>query len=120
MLDWTADRNPQVCNAMTNLQSLARRRSMLADRLLSKGDYECDRELRTLELLKVRRGGHLWAFCLPCMHSYSSELACCEPRHRRVLLRQNVCWPAHHCCCLLLSRSGLARATCTMRRSCSR
>ncbi|KAI7840711.1 hypothetical protein COHA_005527 [Chlorella ohadii] len=31
-------------------------RSMLADRLLSKGDYECDRELRTLELLKVRFG----------------------------------------------------------------
>lgn len=27
---------------------------MLADRLLSKGDYECDRELRTLELLKAR------------------------------------------------------------------
>lgn len=31
-------------------------RSMLADRLLSKGDYDCDRELRTLELLKVRFG----------------------------------------------------------------
>ncbi|EFN59544.1 hypothetical protein CHLNCDRAFT_19379, partial [Chlorella variabilis] len=32
-------------------------RSMLADRLLAKGgDYECDRELRTLELLKVRFG----------------------------------------------------------------
>ena len=29
---------------------------MLADRLLSKGDYDCDRELRTLELLKVRFG----------------------------------------------------------------
>lgn len=29
---------------------------MLADRLLSKSDYECDRELRTLELLKVRFG----------------------------------------------------------------
>lgn len=35
----------------------AGRRSMLADRLLAKGgDYECDRELRTLELLKVRFG----------------------------------------------------------------
>ena len=33
--------------------SLSPPRSMLADRLLSKGDYDCDRELRTLELLKV-------------------------------------------------------------------
>lgn len=31
-------------------------RSMLAKRLLIKGDYNCDRELRTLELLKVRFG----------------------------------------------------------------
>lgn len=32
-------------------------RSMLADRLLCKGsDYDCDRELRTLELLKLRFG----------------------------------------------------------------
>lgn len=31
-------------------------RSMLADRLLSKTDFECNRELRTLELLKVRFG----------------------------------------------------------------
>lgn len=31
-------------------------RSMLADRLLSKIDFDCDRELRTLELLKVRFG----------------------------------------------------------------
>jgi anaphase-promoting complex subunit 2 len=29
---------------------------MLADRLLAKTDYDCDRELRTLELLKVRFG----------------------------------------------------------------
>lgn len=36
--------------------SPAFRRSMLADRLLGKGGYECDRELRTLELLKVRFG----------------------------------------------------------------
>ncbi|GAB4822840.1 hypothetical protein N2152v2_009886 [Parachlorella kessleri] len=31
-------------------------RTMLADRLLTKTDYDCDRELRTLELLKVRFG----------------------------------------------------------------
>jgi anaphase-promoting complex subunit 2 len=31
-------------------------RSMLADRLLAKMDFDCDRELRTLELLKVRFG----------------------------------------------------------------
>lgn len=31
-------------------------RSMLSDRLLTKSEYECDRELRTLELLKVRFG----------------------------------------------------------------
>lgn len=29
---------------------------MLADRLLAKSGYDCDRELRTLELLKVRFG----------------------------------------------------------------
>ena len=29
---------------------------MLSERLLTKNDYECDRELRTLELLKVRFG----------------------------------------------------------------
>lgn len=29
---------------------------MLADRLLAKTDYDCERELRTLELLKVRFG----------------------------------------------------------------
>ena len=31
-------------------------RSMLAEKLLSKGDYDCDREIRTLELLKLRFG----------------------------------------------------------------
>jgi len=31
-------------------------RSMLADRLLAKTNFDCDRELRTLELLKVRFG----------------------------------------------------------------
>lgn len=30
---------------------------MLADRLLAKSDYDCDRELRTLELLKVAGRG---------------------------------------------------------------
>ena len=29
---------------------------MLADRLLAKTDYDCDREIRTLELLKLRFG----------------------------------------------------------------
>ena len=29
---------------------------MLADRLLAKADYDCDREIRTLELLKLRFG----------------------------------------------------------------
>ena len=31
-------------------------RVMLADKLLSKTDYNCDREIRTLELLKLRFG----------------------------------------------------------------
>lgn len=35
---------------------VAEYRSMLADRLLAKMDFDCDRELRTLELLKVRFG----------------------------------------------------------------
>jgi anaphase-promoting complex subunit 2 len=36
-------------------------RRMLADRLLAKEEYDCVREIRTLELLKIR-----WvvAFCL--------------------------------------------------------
>ncbi len=29
---------------------------MLAERLLGKSDYVCDREIRTLELLKLRFG----------------------------------------------------------------
>ena len=29
---------------------------MLAERLLAKGDYDCDKEIRTLELLKIRFG----------------------------------------------------------------
>jgi len=31
-------------------------RVMLADRLLAKADYDCSREVRTLELLKLRFG----------------------------------------------------------------
>ena len=31
-------------------------RCMLAEKLLSKGDYDCDQEIRTLELLKLRFG----------------------------------------------------------------
>ena len=31
-------------------------RVMLADKLLAKMDYDCDREIRTLELLKIRFG----------------------------------------------------------------
>ena len=31
-------------------------RTMLADRLMSKSDYDTDRELHTLELLKLRFG----------------------------------------------------------------
>lgn len=30
-------------------------RNMLADRLLAKDDYDCEREIRTLELLKIRQ-----------------------------------------------------------------
>ena len=33
-----------------------RNRSLLAEKLLGKTDYECDREIRTLELLKLRFG----------------------------------------------------------------
>ena len=29
---------------------------MLAEKLLAKDDYDCDREIRTLELLKIRFG----------------------------------------------------------------
>ena len=29
---------------------------MLAEKLLAKGDYDCDKEIRTLELLKIRFG----------------------------------------------------------------
>ena len=32
------------------------RRSLLADKVLAKTDYDCDREIRTLELLKLRFG----------------------------------------------------------------
>lgn len=103
--------------------SLSSPRSMLADRLLSKGDYDCDRELRTLELLKVggRRG-----------------MGLDQPRHAIGLKQRLHGWgleclhgPAMHCMCMRcwwlnspsscpLCRFGLARATYTTRRSCSR
>ena len=38
-------------------------RSLLADRLLSRGGYDTDREVRTLELLKLRFGEHLLHAC---------------------------------------------------------
>ena len=34
---------------------------MLAERLLAKGEYDCEREIRTLELLKIRWGRRGWA-----------------------------------------------------------
>lgn len=41
---------------------------MLADRLLAKTDYDCDRELRTLELLKARGG--LGCAAALCTHAF--------------------------------------------------
>jgi hypothetical protein len=35
-------------------------RRMLADRLLAKEEYDCVREIRTLELLKIRWAGVGW------------------------------------------------------------
>ena len=55
--------------------NILRCRAMLADRLLAKTDYDCDREIRTLELLKLRFGdtnlnncevGRLLRCCLLC------------------------------------------------------
>lgn len=41
---------------------------MLAERLLAKGDYDCDKEIRTLELLKIRFGENSLLNCeaSPC------------------------------------------------------
>ncbi len=44
---------------------------MLSDKLLSKTDYNCDREIRTLELLKLRFG--------------DANLHNCEVRHGALL-----------------------------------
>ena len=41
---------------LTHMTELLGRRAMLSDKLLSKTDYNCDREIRTLELLKLRFG----------------------------------------------------------------
>ncbi len=38
------------------LDDAAKRRLMLADRLAGKSDFDCQRELRTMELLKLRFG----------------------------------------------------------------
>lgn len=46
-------------------------RAMLSDKLLSKTDYNCDREIRTLELLKLRFG--------------DANLHNCEVRHGTLL-----------------------------------
>jgi len=37
---------------------------MLADRLLAKEEYDCVREIRTLELLKIRCVGGGWRVCV--------------------------------------------------------
>ena len=44
---------------------------MLAERLLAKGDYDCDKEIRTLELLKIRFGENSLLNCeaSPCCRS---------------------------------------------------
>jgi hypothetical protein len=60
---------------------------MLAERLLSKGgDYSCDRELRTLELLKVRFGeGSLHnAEVMLKVGTIRSRLGCCKQCERDV------------------------------------
>ena len=43
-------------------------RSMLAERLLAKSNYDCDKEIRTLELLKIRFGENSLLNCeaRPC------------------------------------------------------
>lgn len=40
---------------------------MLADKLLAKMDYDCDREIRTLELLKIRFGDSNMHNCEVCL-----------------------------------------------------
>ncbi len=45
-----------VHTVVTDMIVSLRCRAMLSDKLLSKTDYNCDREIRTLELLKLRFG----------------------------------------------------------------
>lgn len=52
--NYAALEEPAVAHTRAHVRA---HRSMLADRLLAKSDYDCDRELRTLELLKVAAGG---------------------------------------------------------------
>lgn len=47
-------------------------RVMLSDKLLSKTDYNCDREIRTLELLKLRFGDANLHNCEASCHHRSS------------------------------------------------
>ena len=57
-MDWHAEHWPPDHGLMLRPRGDAPSfcRSMLAEKLLSKGDYDCDREIRTLELLKLRFG----------------------------------------------------------------
>ncbi len=49
--------DPKFHIVRTIRKSIAwKRRSLLADKLLAKTDYDCDREIHTLELLKLRFG----------------------------------------------------------------
>lgn len=45
-----------LMSAVGSAAAAAECRAMLSDKLLSKTDYNCDREIRTLELLKLRFG----------------------------------------------------------------
>ena len=52
---------------------------MLAERLLAKSDYDCDKEIRTLELLKIRFGENNLLNCeaRPChCQEDASSLPC--------------------------------------------
>ena len=50
MVPWAA----HPCAAPAPGRFVSEYRSMLAERLLAKGGYDCEREVRTLELLKIR------------------------------------------------------------------
>jgi hypothetical protein len=56
--------------------------ALLAERLLAKTDYECDREIRTLELLKLRFG--------------EASLHNCEVA-ASFLFARPACWSMHWC-----------------------